>query len=194
MKNVTNEPRLDRIGAETVYQTGPNWDRNPSAKRSKMPTLGRFDRQVVHFPLLFASGKGVELGLGIDLPNLNLLTKLAIPAGLLLLLALIAWGWLTRFRLKQRRLIYMVATESFDPSPEDVLKFASAISHAPALAAPRRASAVRIALTHSGDGGMAYAVEHPVGREAVIAAAGYAKVVAVEPDPATGDVPESAAI
>lgn len=160
----------------------------------KTTTFRRLDRQVVHFPLLFVFGNGVDLGSLLHLPNQSLLYKLAIPTGLLLLLTLSAWGVLTRIRLKQRRLVYLVPTESFDPSAEDVLKFAAALTHGPALAAPRRASGVRVQLTHSGDGGMAYAVEHPVGREAVIATAGYAKVRTVEPDPVTGDVPEAEAI
>lgn len=189
-----NWPRQGRNGAESMYITRPKQGRNPLTPCVKSSTFRRFDRQVVLLPLLFAFDLGEQTSFIHRFLDTIFNPKLAIPAGLLLLLTLTAWGWLIRFRLKGRRLVYLVPTESFDPAPEDVFKFAASLSRTPALAAPRRAAAVRIVLSHSGDGGMAYGVEHPAGREAVVATAGYAKATAVEPDPTTGDVPESAAI
>lgn len=80
--------------------------------------------------------------------------------------------------LRQRVAVAMVPTETFDPSVEEVSRFASQLTRLRPSThmTPRSALGVRIRLTSVAGGQMAYQVEGPERSRSVLRLAGYGEV------------------
>ena len=88
-------------------------------------------------------------------------------------MAMMTWGRakLRRSRLGQRSAVAMVPTRTFDPSQEEVLRFANQLVRTrPATRrfSPRSASAVRVRLASLAGGSLVYEIEGPARSQSVI--------------------------
>lgn len=96
-------------------------------------------------------------------------------------LAMMTWGRakLRSSRLGQRSAVAMVPTRTFDPSLEEVLRFANQLVRtrpATRRLSPRSASAVRVRLASIPGGGLVTEVEGPARSESVVRLGCYAEV------------------
>lgn len=116
----------------------------------------------------------------------------AVLLAVLLLAVLIVRYVLTRRALAQRVAYQLLPTNSFDPTPEDVLRFAIQLAETrPAVAwrTPRRALALRVRLTTGTDARLAYHVEGPRTASSLLRHQTYSQVEVRKVDPSAGDLP-----
>lgn len=146
-----------------------------SSRKTRLPSVG--------FAPIF--------GIPLDVPERYKVTLLVIfsAALALLLLAVVGWVFAQRWGVKKRTRVYLVPNESFDPSPQAIEQFASALMRTRKLGVPKASSATRVLLESHGDGQMSYALEFPSAAAAAISTGGFAKVARVDPDPDTGQFP-----
>lgn len=189
MKPPQNSRFLFRFRADSGSELLPRSRANPLGSGGKISTFTVADRKVRPFmvgnaPLgLFDSEIAEEV--------LHLLPKLITAALVLLLLVWIGWMLLLRHSVKHRERIYLVPTETFDPTPETIEKFASSLTRARRIGNPKRASGIRVLLESETDGQMTYALEFPEPARAAVTAGLFPNVARVEPDPEDGRLPKS---
>ena len=90
----------------------------------------------------------------------------------------IRW-WLTKRALTRRVRYAMLPTETFDPSPEEIVRFASQLSRARRSVGsfgPRRSDSVRLHLVSAPGGRMLQLIEGPARAESVLRMGGLAEV------------------
>lgn len=87
--------------------------------------------------------------------------------------------WLTKRSLTRRVRYAMLPTETFDPSPEEIVRFASQLSRARRSVGsfgPRRSDSVRLHLVSAPGGRMLQLIEGPARAESVLRMGGLAEV------------------
>lgn len=127
--------------------------------------------------------------------------EIALPAVVAVIVAAAAVrAWRGARALRQRTAVAMVPTESFDPSPEEVTRFASQLTRLrpSTRLVPSSALAVRVRLTSLPGGRMTYQLEGPQRSRSVLRLGGYSGVeLRAEAGPdggATGDDPPPACL
>jgi hypothetical protein len=175
-----NWPWDFQVKSEICSEIGSVHSRIRRSVTKKLTTFTGSDRQVCGSFAVLAFDRGSAS----EIPE-KLLS--AIPkwsfAVLLGLLSCFLILWLLNIRrcLSDRARTYLVPSEGFDPNPEAITMFASALVRARRLGRPKSASAVRVVLEATGDGLMAYAIEHPKVMESALTTALYEKVERVDP-------------
>lgn len=100
--------------------------------------------------------------------------------GMVVIVAMSAIRWWLTTRTLTRRVRYaMLPTETFDPNPEEIVRFASQLSRARrsvGLPGTRRAESVRLQLVSAPGGRMLQLIEGPARAESVLRIGGFAEV------------------
>jgi hypothetical protein len=102
-----------------------------------------------------------------------------LAVGAVIAVTIVLRWWLTRRALTKRVRYAMLPTETFDPSPEEIVRFASQLSRARRSVGslgPRRSDAVRLQLVSAPGGRMLQLIEGPARAESVLRIGGFAEV------------------